>query len=122
MKRDMDLIRRIVLAVRDTDDVVSRLDDVESGQFAEHAQLLEEAGLIAAAIRSNGKRPATEAVIFRLTWAGQDFADAIRDDTLWSRAKEAVIKPTASWTFGVLLRFLEVEITSGISSFRKSLF
>jgi len=110
MHRDMDVIRKIVLAVRSAPDAVSSVDGITKQDFAYHAQLLDEAGLISAAIQGQGKRIAETAVIFRLTWAGQDFADSIIDDTLWNKAKENIIKPSASWTFGILLEYLKYEI------------
>lgn len=113
MKRDMDLIRQIVLAVRDAAGPLNRFDGVDINTFGEHALLLQEAGLIDASIQVTQHRP-TAVIIWRLTWAGHDFADAITDDTLWSKAKDNVIKPAASWTFGVLLEYLKGEITQNI--------
>ncbi|NMQ05282.1 DUF2513 domain-containing protein [Candidatus Accumulibacter phosphatis] len=111
MHRDMDIIRKIVLAVRDAQaEYVNSVEGLPQEDFAFHAQLLEEAGLVAAAIQGEGKRIARVAVIYRLTWAGQDFADSIRDDTLWSKAKKTILKPSASWTFGILLEYLKFEI------------
>lgn len=114
MQRDMDLVRRIILAVQQSDDPVSGIEGVSEDIFAHHAQLLDEAGLIKAALAGSDKQPAKAAIIYRLTWAGQDFADAIADDTLWNKAKDVVIKPAASWTFGVLLDYLRVQIASRI--------
>lgn len=111
MKRDMDVIRKIVLAVSDAPSFVNSVEGVSKEDFAAHAQLLEEAGLIRAAIQGQGNRVAEVAVIYRLTWDGQDFADSITDDTLWKKAKENVFKPSASWTFGVLREYLKMEIT-----------
>lgn len=114
MHRDMDVIRKIVLAVRAAPDVVNSVEGISREDFAYHAQLLEEAGLVSAAIQGQGKRIAEAAVIFRLTWAGQDFADTIVDGTLWNKAKENIIKPSASWTFGILLEYLKFEIKRNI--------
>jgi hypothetical protein len=113
MKRNMDTIRKIVLAVRESDGPVSShgFDGIPEPEFAFHAQLLVEAGLVhVTLLPEQCKKPARNAVIFRLTWAGHDFADSIVDDTLWNKAKENVIKPTASWTFAILLDYLKVEI------------
>lgn len=108
----MDTIRRIVLAVRDADEVVTyrALEGISEQEFAMHAQLLEEADLVQAALQGGDKRIPRAAMIFRLTWAGHEFADSIIDDTLWKKAKENVIKPSASWTFGILLEYLKQEI------------
>lgn len=117
MKRNMDLIRRIVLAVQDLPvgqgretQALNSLDGVEPLEFAAHVQLLEEAGLVMAAVNGGEKRPAAHAVVFRLTWAGHEFADSIRDDTLWKKVREHVIKPSASWTFATLGEVLKAEI------------
>lgn len=110
MHRDMDIIRKIVLAVREAPGAVTSVDGVSMEEFAYHAQLLDEAGLVSAAIHGGGKQIAKSAVVFRLTWVGQDFADSIVDDTLWNKAKNNVIKPSASWTFGILLEYLKLEI------------
>lgn len=114
MNRDMDVIRQIVLAVRDSNEPIAKVEGMEPAVFNYHAQLLDEAGLVKASLGSSDKRLPTVAMIFRLTWAGHDFADSITDDTLWQKAKDTVIKPTASWTFGILLEYLKVEIRSHI--------
>lgn len=111
MKRDMDVIRQIVLAAREANDPLSGLDGMDSDVFASHVILLEEAGLVKATSREqHGK--AFVAVLYRLTWTGHDFADAIKEDNLWRKAKETVLKPTASWTFGILVDYLKGEISS----------
>ncbi|CAM3351599.1 DUF2513 domain-containing protein [Paracidovorax anthurii] len=115
MKRDMDVIRQIVLAVRESERAVNGVDGVDPAVFAEHVRLLDEAGLVTAAVQVVQQRT-TAAIAWRLTWAGQDFADAIKEDTLWRKAKDNVIKPTGSWTFGVLLDYLKAEITRGLPS------
>lgn len=109
MNRDMDVIRQIVLAVADsTTAPVGSVPGVEGPVFARHAQWLAEAGLVQAALLpKGGMQPATDAMIWRLTWAGCDFADSVRSDTIWKKAKETVIKPSASWSFDVLLDWLK---------------
>jgi hypothetical protein len=110
MQRDMDLVRQIILAVRDAHSHIAKLDGVDADTFCEHALLLQEAGLIEASINVIQHKPKT-AIIWRLTWAGHDFAQSIVDDTLWNKAKDNVIKPMASWTFAILVDYLRGEIT-----------
>ncbi|WP_211343704.1 DUF2513 domain-containing protein [Neptunomonas concharum] len=112
----MDKVRKIILAVRDAEGPLNgkSIEGVTEAEFAMHAQLLDEAGLIQAALQGEGKRVAQSAVIFRLTWQGHDFADSIVDETLWNKAKEHVINPTASWTFSILKEYLKAEIRSRI--------
>ena len=108
MKRDMDLIRAMVIALENSH--LNGLPDVDKAEFNYHAQLLIEAGLAEGALAPAQRGIPTAALLWRLTWLGHDFADAIRNDTIWDSAKEKVIKPSASWTFGVLLDFLKLEI------------
>lgn len=89
MRRDMDVVREIVLAVSSASGQVNSVEGVSDEDFASHAQLLEEAGLIEAALSPPGKRIATVAMIFRLTWAGHEFADSIRDPKVWAKTKQA---------------------------------
>jgi hypothetical protein len=78
-------------------------------------RLLYDAGLIKALVSDAWGQDA-EFLQTNLTWAGQDFLDAARDDTLWKKAKETVIKPGASFTFDLLLAWLktQVEIALGL--------
>lgn len=90
MRRDMDIVRSILLAVSDASGPVKEVEGIPRSDFAFHAQILEEAGFVAAAIMSTGKMPATEALIWRLTWAGHDFADAVRSPEVWAKTKKGV--------------------------------
>lgn len=109
MNRDMDLIRRIVLELNKPDvQRLDGLDGVEQELFNYNANLLVEAGLAKAAVLGDGPR-ISKIILWRLTWEGHDFADSVADDTLWKRAVEQVIKPGASWSFGVLTAWLKAQ-------------
>ncbi len=95
MKRDMDLIRKILLKVEE-------LDVLNYGQSCQimiegyddpivnyHIGLLAEAGLLEAKpVRALGF-PNTF-MITKLTWEGHDFIDTARNDTVWKKAKEHI--------------------------------
>lgn len=122
MKRDMDLIRRIVLATADLPayTVLKELEGVLEYDFALHAQWLNEAGMIVADAKVGASESqASRAFIFRLTWSGCEFADAIRNDTMWAKAKDKVIKPGMSFTFEVLKDWLAAELSQGFPTLRK---
>lgn len=109
MKRDMELIRQITLALENGP--VGSIDGIEPSVFGYHAKLMMEAGLAEGAQNAPSRHgiPAT-GMLWCLTWAGHDFADAIRSDTVWNAVKERLLKPAASWTFGILLECLGSEI------------
>lgn len=119
MKRDMDLIRRIVLAVEDLPhrETLDKLEGVDPDDFALHAEWLAEAGLIKATINSS-LSGTTAAFIHRLTWDGCEFASSVRSDTLWKKAKESVLKPTGSFTFSILREWVANEIIEGFPALR----
>ncbi|MFD1709071.1 DUF2513 domain-containing protein [Ottowia sp. GY511] len=117
MKRDMDLIRRIVLATADLPQYaqLQQLAGVDEREFVMHVAWLEEAGLVKANVRVGmSESDGQYAFVWRLTWAGCEFADAVRSDTIWKKAKETVIKPSASWTFDLLKEWLKTEISQGL--------
>lgn len=116
MERNMELVRSIVLAVKKSPGALNSIPDVSPEEFAYHAQILQEAGLLMAALMPDSKAIPQRASILRLTWSGHDFADSIIDETIWNKAKDNVIKPASSWTFGILLEYLSQEIKSGFPS------
>lgn len=121
MKRDMDLIRQIVLATADMKygEVLSALPNTAPEAFATHVAWMHEAGLVKATYEEGeGGSAATYAFVFRLTWAGCEFADAVRSDTLWNKAKGNILKPGISYTFDVLKDWLKSEITQGLPTIR----
>lgn len=115
MKRDMDIVRRIAIETADLGPglVMTGLENIDQLTFGLHAIWMVEAGLITASIQEFASGEPPKAQIKRLTWAGCDFADAVRSDTLWAKAKELVIKPSASFTFGLLKDWLAAELKQG---------
>lgn len=89
MKRNWDLIRKILLAVEDlpTPQQVVTASDIK-GTAPEvvnyHLQLLKEAGLVKGSC-SNYLDGSTECHISQLTWNGHEFLDAIRNQTAWHK-------------------------------------
>lgn len=95
LKRDMDLIRELLLKLEALDTQPGSIwhfsgDDAEvsvPGYTADaieyHAQLITKAGLIDA-----GGRGSMQGFMFRsLTWEGHDFLDSIRDPEIWAKTK-----------------------------------
>lgn len=116
MKRDMDLIRRIAQATEalNPGEMLDGLDGIDAETFAQHVIWMQEAGLIEALVPQNLGGSLEDAMVMRLTWDGCDFLDAARDEGLWSKAKATVIKPSASFTFGLLKEWLAGEIRQGL--------
>lgn len=118
MKRDFDLIRRLMKDIenipagqRYTD--IAYLTDYDPDTVYAHIDLLLNAGLIEGKT-INLQRGIGGVIIKGLTWDGHDFLDAATDDTLWKKAKESILKPGASITFALLLEWLKTEIKKKI--------
>lgn len=119
MNRDMDIVRRIALATAELGpgEQLQQLEDIDPDTFAIHVVWMKEAGLIHA-ITEEVIDGSFFAIVLRLTWDGCEFADAVRDDTLWRKAKENVLKPSASFTFRTLGEWLKTEILQGFPTIR----
>ena len=92
MKRDLDLVRAILLDVETRATPLELIDPEVDGynelEVSYHVMLLEDAGLIRAMDR-------TAIGIFRwsagaLTWRGHELAEYMKDDELWEAAKNDV--------------------------------
>lgn len=116
MKRNMDLIRRIAMASEalENGQALRALPDVPADVFSTHVLWMNQAGLVQARVYTDAKDAVTSATVTRLTWDGCEFMAAARDDTLWRKAMQTVLMPTASFTFGVLKDWLTQEISQGL--------
>ena len=106
MKRDIELCRTILLLTEEMEGPRGRLELPESeghskDQIGYHVYLLQDAGLLKAyeaRSRDNqwGYYPS------HLTWAGHEFLDAARNDTIWEKAKEQIMKKAGVLTVEAL--------------------
>jgi hypothetical protein len=108
MKRDMEIIRQILMDI-EAHDKVDDVLKVGDPHVAYQVALMKEAGLVEAVIVENQMGLPAGAALMGLTWAGHDFLDASRDNTLWRNAVEHIIKPGASWSFSILVEWLKQE-------------
>ncbi|MDT3722920.1 DUF2513 domain-containing protein [Pseudomonas oryzihabitans] len=126
MRRDMDLIRQLMLKLEEVNDEPSAILHFEfdelsiegftTNQVEYHLDLLVESGLI-----DQGGHGFLDGFMFRrLTWEGHDFVDSVRDDEVWRKTRQGA---TAAGGFTLdLLKDLakgfikkQVEEKTGIS-------
>jgi Hypothetical protein (DUF2513) len=107
MRRDFDLIRQILLAVEQAEPFTDIRDlgpfEAEFETVAYHAQLLVEARLLKALISeaSNSRYP-IGVMVERLTWAGHDYLDTVRSETIWSKVKATLAERIGTAAFEVV--------------------
>ncbi len=94
MKRDMDLVRLILLKIEDRYHSTAiynlTIDGYDTETIAYHCKILNEAGLIS---DYNARYAGDEIYVFGvgpLTWDGNDFLDKIRDDSQWKKVKDTI--------------------------------
>jgi hypothetical protein len=108
MKRDMDLIRSVLIILEDAPfngaPLKIRHPDYPADQLSYHVMLLHEAGLIHAFDRSGGEFVLWEPVY--ITWQGHEFLEAAKDDTRWNRAKNHFKEKGVPLMFDVLKSLL----------------
>lgn len=111
MKRDMDLVRTILLKVEESDLVhdsqrdLLEIPDVDPKLLALHVKWLEEAGLIVCDC-DGGFHTGIVYMPERLTWAGCEFVEAARKESTWKAATKTVAEKTGGIVFEVLKQVL----------------
>ena len=91
MRRDLNLIRDILLAIEAAPGGellrMTALPTRPTAAVHFHVHLLLEAGLITTSFPN--RRPDQPWIILRLTWRGYDWLDAVRDPLIWRTARRA---------------------------------
>jgi hypothetical protein len=94
MKRDMELVREILLKLAESDKPLP-LDALASERdrdlVAYHVgMLVDEVGFLRGinADTMSGR----DWIELQLTWHGQDFLDSVRDPTVWEKTKDGAVK------------------------------
>ena len=103
MKRDMDLVRELLLYLERSSKESTRKRVAVDGHSREetnyHLLLLLDAGLI------EGRRiksfQGNAVLVERMTWAGHDFLEAIRPPGVWHRVQKK-IAPLGGATFDIV--------------------
>lgn len=105
MKRDLDLVRKILLTIEDHPQGYApdlEFDGYTAEQIGYHAYLLINAGLAEGSDTATFGSTSPKAKIFKLTWAGHEFAEAARDDSRWKKAMGIVKDKGGTITMDVL--------------------
>ena len=90
MKRDMDLVRLILLEIEKSNEdprseIRLQIPDYDSAAVSYHVMILHEADLIEADDLST-MGSSSVWLPKRLTWFGHEFLDAARNDSIWKQA------------------------------------
>ena len=92
MKRDMELVREILLKVQARTDLKPQRQIIEGRDdliVERHIEMLYEAGLLEGLPHKSSQRPAAGAEIFitDMSWEGHDFLAALENENVWSKIR-----------------------------------
>lgn len=120
MKRDLDLIRHILLCVEESNEIPTRIESMVTEKYslddiAYNITLLNDAGYVVLY-----KHPALESrtqrfYIERLTMAGCDYLDNVRDNKIWAKTKEAISNVAQSASLDVIKNIAGSLINAAIA-------
>ena len=109
MKRDFNLVRKILQDMENAEPMKIfngfPFEGYDKPTVHEHIELLIEAGLLDGKVHRT--RDSSMPMVSRLTWAGHDFLDAMKDESIWKKAQDSLLKPAGGVAFDVLLEWLK---------------
>ena len=106
MKRDMDLVRKILLQTEEHEHGYApqslTIEDHSEDAVGFHIYLMGEAALLRVADVTSFGCKSPRAIPLNITWAGYEFLDAAREPTVWEAAKKKVSSAVVSVGFEVM--------------------
>jgi hypothetical protein len=121
MKRDPEIIRKLLLFFEEKPDVnlvdpkSITIDGHDSTTIHYHIDLMYEAGFLSCeTAKSSISERLIYAIPFRLTWEGHEFLDAARSQTIWNKAREILKNKAMTTSFDVLYKLLTRLATEGL--------
>lgn len=122
MKRDLDLVRSILLWMEAQPEGRNINWKLSIGKYTDeevayHCHLMAQAGLILAHNSTFVESHSPQATPGSITWAGYEFLDLAKHDKLWAKAKRKILAPAGGIAFSLLLEWLKAEASTrlGIS-------
>ena len=104
MKRDMELVRKILEHVQEHDEKSTfKIDGYDQVLVVRHVRVLVQAKLLVAeVIEADGTFYAVGSGDTHLTWEGHEFLDAAANPTVWERTKTTIREQGGAMAFSVV--------------------
>ena len=107
MKRDMDLVRKLLTFFEQKPDLehveVPPIEGYDDFTIKYHLVLLHDAGLLRCEpIRSSTSDRVIYVIPFDLTWQGHEFIGKVKDERVWEQVKSIVASKGGALTFDVV--------------------
>lgn len=125
MKRDMDLVRLILLKIEEeyksTALINLSIDGYDTDTIAYHCKIMYENGLVSY-YRANYAED--EIYIFcvgSLTWDGNDYLDKVRDNSIWKKTKDTITQKGLPLVFETIKTVADAFITAAAEGVANSI-
>lgn len=113
MKRDMDLIRLILLKIENSEDEEIEnltIKGYSTKEILYNAKLLEQNNMI----EYCKEDIIGNYYIGSMTWDGSDYLDKVRDDSKWKKIKDVIKEKALPFTFDIVKNVASTFITSAV--------
>ena len=125
MKKDMDLIREILLKIEelyvDTAIYDLTIDGYDMATVAYHCKLLHNAGYIFDYKAQYASNEIYTFAIGALTWAGNEYLEKIRDNSRWGKIKNTLIQKGLPFTIDMVKSVADAFITAAAEGVTKGI-
>ena len=115
MKRNWDVIREVLIRFEEKPSKERALqldawsEDIQP-EVSYNVDILLDGGLLDGKMLPTLDPGPINFLVFRLTWQGHEFLDAIKNDTVWNKTKESFVSKGLSMTFE-LVKSVAISIT-----------
>jgi len=111
MKRDLELIRKLLITIEENPkpqfDGVLSVDGYNDETVLFHLDLLNDAGFIDATISKDETGEIINAFPNHITWAGYEFLDLARNNSVWDKSKKVIKEKSVSISVALLSELLK---------------
>ena len=127
MKRDMDLVREILLKIEKAKPFEEirdlKIDGYDKSKIAYHCELLYRANFIKKyeAIGIDNLDVPVSFWVQDLTWEGQDFLETIREKTIWDNTKKVISEKGLPMVVGTIKTIASAFITAAAEGVANSI-
>lgn len=107
MKRNLELIRHILITIESSSKTRICIEDFETAEYdaatiSYHINLLLDCDYVDASKIPVCRCPYDTFVVHRLTSQGHDYLDSVRDEHIWEQTKKQIGKVTSSVSLDVI--------------------
>jgi hypothetical protein len=124
MKRDMDLMRKILLAIEEeykpgTGSIwILKIEGYDMETIAEHCQMLHRQGFVDSYEATRGGGKIMHFRVGNLTSPGYDYLELIRDNDIWNKTTREIEKKKLPDTFEAIAKIAGIFVGNVIDQLK----